>query len=105
MNEACIESNRVIVVDTSCLLETENILELDGLGERAMNIRQIGCRKREASVVSIDVGVLEEPISLSDGGNIGTSEDLYQAILMGTIASLDPALGLGGIGKDQLDAE
>jgi len=79
--------------------------EIHGIGQEPVKVRRIGGLHCETPVPEGYVFLGEEVVGFVQGGDSLEPEFFDQSILRGRERALDTALGLGGIGENELDVE
>ena len=103
MNELSVERDGPVVVNLPGILKTEDVVEVDTRGG-AVDVSN-GLGMSEASVVVIDEEGLEDMVRVVDGRDVLFAQIFNETILLGTVGSFDPALGLRGVSVDEVDTE
>lgn len=103
MHELAFENDGVIGVYAPGRFKAEDVSEVESV-TGAVNVLEAG-RVGKALVMLVDIVFLQEAVGLVDGAYMFSAQCLDEPVLMGTVAALNPALGLGASGKEMFNAE
>ena len=104
LQDATIESDGVVLGDLAPVLEDEDPIEPDVVGQRPPGGLRVEGGDREAGVVTTQV-LAQEGIGASPIDHAGQPKLHDEPVLERAPQALDPALGLGRAGEDRVDVE
>ena len=103
MNKLSVERDGPVVVNLPGILKTEDVVEVD-TGSGTVEVgKSFGMS--EASVVVIDEEGLEDMVCIVDGRDVLFAQIFNETILLRSVGSFDPALGLRGVSVDEVDTK
>ena len=99
-----VERDRVVLSDDALVLEAEDVVRLEAGGPGEVGGSRLGGRDSEAGVVARQEA-LQDLVSVIERGGPGLAQRFDEAVLESAEEALNAALGLGRVGRDELDGQ